>query len=64
MSTAFFYSVSTACTYLKLIVCPLSFSNSHCTVCWFYVTMSTAVFYILSTACQYLTVYRLLVLCL
>jgi hypothetical protein len=104
ISTAVFYSLSTACQYLTLYpvlvlchyihyfllksahclsvphsvpsvgsvslcqllssrVCALSVSTSHCTVCWFCVTMSTAVFYSLSTVCQYLTLYRLLVLC-
>ena len=43
-------------------VCPLSVNTSHCTVCWFCVTMSIAVFYSLSTVCQYLTLYRLFVL--
>jgi hypothetical protein len=36
------------CPLLCSRVCPLSVSTSHCTVCWFYVTMSTAVFYNLS----------------
>jgi len=44
-------------------LCPLSVSTSHCTVCWFCVTISTAFFYTLSTISQYLTLYRLLVLC-
>ena len=44
-------------------VCPLFVNTSHCTVCWFCITVSTAVFYSLSTVCQYLTLYRLLVLC-
>jgi hypothetical protein len=51
------------CPLLSSAVCPLSVSTSHCTVCWFCVTMSTAVFYSLSTVCQYLTLYHLLVLC-
>jgi hypothetical protein len=51
------------CSLLFSKVCPLSVSTSHCTICWFCVTMSTADFYILSTVCQYLTLYRLLVLC-
>jgi len=51
------------CPLLSSTVCPLSVSTSHCTVCWFRVTMSTAVFYSLSTVCQYLTLYRLWVLC-
>jgi hypothetical protein len=51
------------CPQLPSTVCPLSVSTSHCTVCWFCVTMSTAAFYIPSTVCQYLTLYRLLVLC-
>jgi len=51
------------CPLLSLTVCPLSVSTSHCTVCWFCVTMSTADSYSLSTVCQYLTLYSLLVLC-
>jgi hypothetical protein len=51
------------CPLQSSTFCPLSVSTSHCTVCWFCVTMSTAVFYILTTVCQYLTLYRLLVLC-
>jgi len=37
---------------LSSVVCPLSVSTSHCTVCWFCVTMSTAFFYSLSTVRQ------------
>jgi len=51
------------CPLFPFTVCPLSFSTSHFTVCWFCVTMSTVSFYCLSTACQYLTVHRLLILC-
>ena len=51
------------CPLLSSTVCPLSVSTSHCTVCWFYVTMSTAVLYSLSSVCHYPTLYRLLVLC-
>jgi len=51
------------CPILYCTFCPLSVSTSHCTVCWFCVTMSNAVFYILSTVCQYFTLYSLLVLC-
>ena len=50
------------CPLLPSKVCPLSVSTSHCTVCWFSVTMSTTVFYFLPTICQYLTLHRLLVL--
>ena len=51
------------CPLISFRVCPLSFSTSQCTVCWFCVTMPTAVLYSLSTVCQYLTMYSLLVLC-
>ena len=51
------------CPLLSSTVCPLSVSNSHCTVCWFCVTMSSAVFYSLPTVYKYLILYRLLVLC-
>jgi hypothetical protein len=51
------------CPLLHSRVCPLSVITSHCTVCWFCITMSTAVFYNLSTVCQYFTLNRLLVLC-
>ena len=51
------------CPLLPFTVCTMSVSFSHCTVCWFYVTISTTVFYSLSNVCQYLTLYRLLVLC-
>jgi len=37
------------CPQLFSTVCPLSVSTSHCTVCWFCVSMSTAVFNILCT---------------
>jgi hypothetical protein len=40
------------CPLLSCTVCPLSVSNSQCTVCCFCVSMSTAVFYSLSTVCQ------------
>ena len=32
------------CLLLSSKVCPLSVSSSHCTLCWFSVTMSTAAF--------------------
>ena len=51
------------CPLLHFTVSPMSVSTSHCTVCWFCVTMSNASFYSLSTVCQYLTFYRLLVQC-
>jgi len=51
------------CPQVSSTVCPLSVSTTHCTVCWFCVTMSTADFYSLSTVCQYHTLYSLLVLC-
>jgi len=41
------------CPQLSSTVCPLSVSTSHCTVCWFCVSISTAVFYSLSTAVFY-----------
>jgi len=50
------------CPLLPSTVCPRSPSSSHCTVCWFCVTVFTAVFYILPTVCQYVTLYRLLIL--
>jgi len=50
------------CPLLPSTVCPLSVSTSHCTVCWFCVSMSTVTFYSMSTISQYLTLYRLLVL--
>jgi hypothetical protein len=37
------------CPLLSSTVCPLSVSTSHCTVCWFCVTMSTTISYSLST---------------
>ena len=69
MSTVVFYNLSTVCQYATLyrnlilchyfhwflLVCPLSVSTSHSTVCWSSVTVSTLVFYIISTGCQYLT---------
>ena len=51
------------CPLLSSTVCPLSVSTSHCTMCWFCVTMSTAAFYIPSNVSQYLTLYRQLFLC-
>jgi hypothetical protein len=42
---------------------PKSVSTSHCTSCWFGVTMSIDVFYSLSTVCQYVAIYCFLVLC-
>jgi hypothetical protein len=51
------------CPLLSSRVCPLSVSTSHCTVCWFCVTLSNSAFYSLPTVCQYLTMYRSLVLC-
>jgi hypothetical protein len=51
------------CPLLFSTVCPLSLSTSHCTVCWFCVTMYIALFHNLSTLCLYLTLYRLLVMC-
>jgi hypothetical protein len=51
------------CPLLSSTVCPLTVSTSHCTVCWFCVTMSTAVNYFLSNVCHYhfLIVTRLLI---
>ena len=48
------------CPQLHSTVCQLSASTSHCTHCWFFLTiffatMSTAIFYILSTGCLYVT---------
>ena len=51
------------CSLLSSTFCQLSVSTSHCTVCWFCISMSTAAFYSLSTVSQFLTLYRLLILC-
>jgi len=51
------------CPLLPSTVCRTSVNTSHCTVCWFSVTMSIAAFYSLTTVGQYFTMYSLLVLC-
>jgi len=39
------------CPLLYFTICPLSLSNSHCTVRWFWVTVSNAIFYSPCTVC-------------
>jgi len=51
------------CPLLFAKVCPLSVNTSHCTVCWFCVTISTALPSSPSTTSQYLTLHCLFILC-
>jgi hypothetical protein len=63
LQSVYFLSVPYTVLSLSFLPpCPLLFSTvcrpcvctSHCTLCWFCISMSTAVFYSLSNVCQYL----------